>query len=173
MREDLEYLTGVLDEIETLVQDASSVPMNRARAMVDRSDALVLVRELRESLPRELEDAKAIHRERESILASGREEAERVVENARNRADEMVAETETYRRAERWADENLERAETYSEEVSRGSEDYREQVMAQIERWFGESLESVAESRKGLEASSKEQGHAAEERGDGHQANSA
>ncbi|WP_152670667.1 ATP synthase subunit B family protein [Rubrobacter aplysinae] len=151
MRADLEYITGVLDELESLVQDASNVPMNRARAMVDRSDVLVLVKELRDSLPGELEEAKAIHREHESIVDSGREEAERIVQNARQRAQEMVADSETYRRAQRRADENLDSAEKYSEEVCRGSEAYREQVMAQVERWFGESMQSVADSRQEFE----------------------
>jgi len=73
------------------------------------------------------------------------------VENARQRFQEMIQETETYRRAQRRAGETLDRAERYSEQVSRGSEAYREQVMAQLERWFGESLESVAESRQELE----------------------
>jgi ElaB/YqjD/DUF883 family membrane-anchored ribosome-binding protein len=152
MRADLEYITSVLDEVEKMVEGSSRVPMNRARAMVDRSDMLVLVKELRDSLPREREEAKAVHRERESILASGREEAERIVQNARQRSQEMVADSETYRRSQRWANENLDGAERYSEEVSRGSEAYREQVMAQIERWFGESLDSVAESRKEFES---------------------
>lgn len=156
MRVDLEYLTGVLDELETLIQDASGVPMNRGRAVVDRSDLLVLVKELRESLPAELQQAKSTHREYESIVSAGREEAERIVQNAHHRAQEFVSETETYRRAQRRADENVEMAERYSREISRGSEDYREQVMAKLEGWFEESLESVAGSRRELEVPSEE-----------------
>lgn len=155
MRADLEYITGVLDELETLLQDASKVPMNRGRVMVDRSDMLVLVEELRASLPGELEQAKTVHREHESITSSAREEAERIVENARQSSQELVADSEPYRRAQRLAEENLDGAEKYSQEVSRGSEAYREQVMSRLERWFGESLDSVAESRQELEVPSQ------------------
>lgn len=153
MRADLEYITGVLDELETLVQEASSVPMNRGKGMVGRSDALVLVQELRESLPAELEEAKGVQREYESIVAYGQEEAERVLGNARKSAEEIVAESETYRRAERRSAENLDRAERYSEEISRGAEGYREQVMTQVERWFADSLNSAAQARQELEVS--------------------
>lgn len=153
MRADLEYITGVLDELETLVEKSSSVPMNRTKGMVGRSDALVLVQELRESLPAELEEAKRVQREYESIVAHGEEEAERVLGNARNSAEEMVVESETYRRAERRSAENLDRAERYSEEISRGAEGYREQVMAQVERWFADSLDSAAQARQELEGS--------------------
>lgn len=156
MRADLEYIAGVLDELETLLEEASKVPMNRGRAMVDRSDVLALVEELRGSLPAELEEAKAVHRERDSILSSAREEADRILERARQHSQELVEDSEAYRRAQRLAEENLDRAEKYSREVSRGSEAYREQVMARLERWFGESLDSVAEARQELEVSPQE-----------------
>lgn len=151
MRADLEYIAGVLDELETLLQNASKVPMNRGRVMVDRSDVLALAEELRDALPKELEEAKVIYREQDSVLSSAREEAGRIVEGARQRSRDLVEDSESYRRAQRMAEENLDRAEKYSREVSRGSEAYRDQVMAQLERWFGDSLDSVAESRRELE----------------------
>ncbi|MDN5697564.1 MAG: hypothetical protein L0G70_06250 [Rubrobacter sp.] len=154
MRSDLEYLTGVLDELESLVQDGSKVPMNRGRVMVDRSEAQVLVQELRNSLPKELAQSEEARREYESIVSSAREEAERTVENARVRAQELVEDSEPYRRSQRMAEENLDRADKYSHEVCRGSEAYREQVMAKLERWFGDSMESVAAARGELESPS-------------------
>src|ERR671933_269774 len=54
MREDMQYISGVLDELEAIVQDASGVPMSKGRAVVDRSDLHVMLDELRGSLPREL-----------------------------------------------------------------------------------------------------------------------
>lgn len=152
MRADLEYIAGVLDELETLLEEASKVPMNRGRVMVDRSDVLALAGELRSSLPKELEEAKTVHRERESIRSSAREEADRMLERARQHSQEQVEGSESYRRAQRLAEENLDRAERYSREVSRGSEAYRKQVMDRLERWFGESLDSLAEARQELEA---------------------
>lgn len=163
MRADLEYITGVLDELESLVQDASKAPMNRGRSMVDRTDMLVIVEELRNSLPQELEEAKAARREHESMLSAAREEAERTVENARREAQEMAEGSEPYRRAQRLAAENDDRAEKYSQEVSRGAEVYREQVMARLERWFGESLESVSESRRELDVPEQKREKAAPE----------
>lgn len=173
MRADLDYITKVLDELEALVQEASRVPMNRGRAMVDRSDMLVLLEELRDSLPGELEEAKGVHREYDSILSSGREESDRIVEDARQHSQESVENSETYRRAQRMAEENLDRAEKYSHEVSRGSEEYREQVMARLERWFGESMDSVSESRRELEAPHEEQARTGEDEDEGPRVSSA
>jgi vacuolar-type H+-ATPase subunit H len=150
MREDMQYISGVLDELEAIVQDASGVPMSKGRAVVDRSDLLVMLDELRGSLPPELAEAEALRRERGATIAAAEEEAQRIVEEAHHRANAMVPETELVSRTERRAGEIIDGAERYAEEVSGGSEVYRDRVMEQLENWFQDSLISVEESRQEL-----------------------
>ncbi|MCA1739027.1 MAG: hypothetical protein LC740_09445 [Actinobacteria bacterium] len=150
MREDTEYISGVLDELEAVLQDASSVPMRKGRAMVDRSDLLVTLDELRGSMPAELAEAEAIRREYAAIVAGAEEEARRIVEEAHEKAEAMVLETELYRRSQRRAAEGVDRAERYALEIQGGSEVYQERVMGQLEGWFQDSLTSVGESRQEL-----------------------
>ncbi len=150
MREDMQYISGVLDELEAIVQDASSVPMRKGRAVVDRSDLLVMLEELRGSLPPELAEAEEIRRECGAMVAAAEEEAARIVEDAHHRSNAMVPETEVHRRAKRRADEVIDGAERYAEEVTRGSEVYRDRVMGQLEGWFQDSIVSVGESRQEL-----------------------
>jgi cell division septum initiation protein DivIVA len=150
MREDMQYISGVLDELEAIIQDASGVPMRKGRAVVDRSDLLVMLDELRGSLPPEMAEAEEIRRECGAIVAAAEEEAQRIVEEAHQRADAMVPETELYRRAQRRADEVADRAQRYAAEVADGSEVYRDRVMGQLESWFQDSIVSVGESRQEL-----------------------
>lgn len=155
MRADLEYIKGVLDELEEIVGDASRVPLRRGRVMVDRSDLLVMLGELRGSLPDELAEAEALRREYESIVAAGKEEGSRILREARGRAEAEVRETQAYQSSQRRCSEDVERAERYAEEVSRGSEAYRDEVMGQLEGWLEDSLGSIAESRRELEETSR------------------
>jgi cell division septum initiation protein DivIVA len=150
MREDMQYISGVLDELEAIVRDASGVPIRKGRVVVDRSDLLVMLDELRGSLPPELAEAEEIRRECGAIVAAAEEEAERIIEDAHHRADAMAPETELCRRAERRAGEIIEGAERYAEEVADGSEVYQDRVMGQLEGWFQDSLVSVGESRQEL-----------------------
>src|SRR5919202_4420289 len=101
MREDTEYISGVLDELEAIVRDASGVPMRKGWAVVDRADLLVMLDELRGSLPEELSEAEAIRRECAAIVVAGEEEAHRIIEDARERAEARVLDTELYRRSQR------------------------------------------------------------------------
>src|SRR5919199_1937580 len=107
MREDMQYISGILDELEAIVQDASGVPMSKGRAVVDRSDLLVMLDELRGSLPPELAEAEALRRECGATVAAAEEEARRIVEEAHHQADAMVPETELYRGALRPAGGDL------------------------------------------------------------------
>src|SRR3712207_3407232 len=107
MREDMQYISGVLDELEAIVRDASGVPIRKDRAVVDRSDLLVMLDELRGSLPPELAEAEEIRRECGAIVAASKEEAERIIEDANHRAEAMVPDTELYRRAQRRGEQVL------------------------------------------------------------------
>ena len=181
MREDMEYIGGVLDELEAIVQDASRVPMRRGRAVVDRADLLVMLDELRESLPSELSEAEAIRRECAAVVAAAEEEARRIVEDAHERAEARVLDTELYRRSQRRADETVERAERYAREIRGGSEVYQDRVLGQLESWFQDSIVSVGESRQELSGApvrrspmpSAEAPRSSEEDGQGWRASSA
>ncbi|MBA4115765.1 MAG: hypothetical protein H0X71_04870 [Rubrobacter sp.] len=150
MREDMEYIGGVLDELEAVLQDASGVPMRKGRAMVDRADLLGTLDELRGTMPRELSEAEAIRREYATIVAGAEEEARRIIEDAHQRAEASVLDTELYRRSQRRAAEGIDQAERYALEIQGGSEVYQERVMGQLEGWFEDSLTSVGESRQEL-----------------------
>lgn len=150
MREDMEYISGVLDELEAIVRDASGVPMRKGRAVVDRADLLVMLDELRGSLPAELAEAESLRRECAAVVAAAEEEAGRIVEDAHQRAEALAEDTDLFRRAMRHGDEVVERAQRYADEVSEGSEVYQDRVMGQLEDWFQDSIASVAESRQEL-----------------------
>lgn len=150
MREDMEYIKGVLDELDAIVHSASPVPMRKGRALVDRSDLLVILDELRGSLPKELSDAETVRRESSAMVAAAEEEAGRILEKARERTESQVEHTDIYLRAERRAAEIVEEAERYSDEVSSGSEAYRDRIMGDLAGWCEGSLSAVQDSRREL-----------------------
>ena len=150
MREDMGYISGVLDELEAIVEDASGVPMRKGKAVVDRADMLAMLDELRGSIPVELQDAESMRRECAAIVAAAEEEARRIIDDAHERAEAKVFDTELYRRAQRRAAETVDRAERYAREIQGGSEVYQDRVMGQLESWFKDSLVSVGESRQEL-----------------------
>ena len=150
MREEMEYINGVLEELDAIVYNASGVPMRKGLALVDRADILVILEELRSALPDELSEAESVRRECSAIVAAAEEEAVKVRERARELAEEQVEHTDAYLRAERKVAEVVEAAGQYANEVASGSEAYRERIMGNLESWCEDSLNSVKESRREL-----------------------
>ena len=176
MRRDKEYIIGVVDELEATVRDASGVPMRGGKALVDRSDSLVLLEELREAMPPELAEAEEIREECAAIVEAAREEAGRITGRAGERAEARAWDSETCREAHRRSAEIVGRAERYAAEVTGGAERYRERIMGELENWFEETLGSIGESREELNSASPQrvssQGRAEGDEGGWH-ANSA
>lgn len=179
MREDAEHIDRVLDELESLVYESSSVPMRRGRAALGRTEFLALLDELRDALPLDLDDSEKVRQERQEIIAEAEEEAQRTVDRAHERTESWVLETELYRRSRQEAEEVVSQAEQYAEELCGGSEDYRERALGKMEGWFQNSLNSVGKSRRELSnassqsSSEPEKNAGGEDDGEGRRASSA
>ena len=107
------HVFEALDELVAMIEEARGLPMS-AQCMVPRSDALLLLDEIREALPRELDDAQDVLDKREELvndantyaettknetnaqvdqqLAAARADADRMIAEAKDKADRMVAE---------------------------------------------------------------------------------
>jgi len=79
-----------LDEIVTIIEQARGVPMSTS-AMVPREHILDLLDELRDRLPEEVTQAKAVLDQRGELLEAARAEAEQIRALAKQRHDELLA----------------------------------------------------------------------------------
>lgn len=83
-----------LDEVVTLVEQARGVPMSTS-AMVPRDHVLDLLDELRDRLPEEVTQAKAVLDQRGDLLDAAQQEADRIALRAGQEADVTVGRART------------------------------------------------------------------------------
>ena len=83
-----EDLLRILDELDTLIASARSMPMS-ASAIVHRQDALELIEKARKSVPRAVRRAEQIVTDADAVLAQGKAEAERIVLHAQEKAERL------------------------------------------------------------------------------------
>ncbi len=102
--------------------------MSNAR-MMDEKQLLELIDQLRTSIPEEVRVAKQIQQQRDRVIAQGREEANRIAENARQQAETLVTQHEMVRAAEGRAQTIIERAQREANDIRRGADGYAEQVL--------------------------------------------
>lgn len=99
------------------------------------------------------------------MLAEARREADRMVAEARERAQHEISQQEIVRQAEREAQDMLEAARQREREVRLGAEDYADEVLGTLEVNLGKFLQAVQRGRERLQGKAEVAGDGAQEHG--------
>ena len=82
-------IIDLLQEIEEILDSAGGFPLT-GKVIVDPDDISDILKEIREELPEEIQQAQWIKNERERIMQEARNEYERVIEDAQQQADALI-----------------------------------------------------------------------------------
>ena len=93
----------LLEEIEDIVDTAPGLPLT-GKIMVDANELLEIVREIRLSLPDDVQQAKWVKDEKERILSEAKSEYEKVIVEAKKQADYLVEHDDITLRAQKLAE---------------------------------------------------------------------
>jgi hypothetical protein len=138
-----------LDQITEMVEDARSMPMS-ASCIVNRTEMLTLLDEVREMLPAELREAQWVIKDREGVVEEGRRRAERIVADAIVERDRLVTQTEVLREAERAAERIIADARESARVMQLDVDDYVDSKLANFEVVLHKVLTSVERGRDKL-----------------------
>lgn len=138
-----------LDELTVMVEDAKSMPLS-ASCVLNRSQLLDIIEEIRQLLPESVYRADELLADREAVVLDGRREADRILEQARAQADRMVSEHEVYLAAV--AESNALREETNQATALKRQEtdDYIDAKLATFEITLQKTLQTVDRGRERL-----------------------
>ncbi|HEY5505870.1 MAG TPA: ATPase [Coriobacteriia bacterium] len=143
-------ILALVDRIEEAMDSGRSVPLMRGR-LVDIDKVYEIIDEVRANFPDELKQARWIVKERQEMLEEAEKEANRILEEARDRADAMAAEQEIVRRAAEQAAGILDDARQQEREIRLGAEDYADEMLANLEVNLGKLLTAVQRGRDRLQ----------------------
>lgn len=130
----------LIDDLVNTVDVGKRVPFS-GRVMVEADQFMDLIEQLRVAVPDEIRQAQVILRERELIIAEAQEEAAKIVDNARKRAEYFVSEQGI-----------LNEARQRSEEILRQTEERRKRDMGEIDVYAAQQLNQIEEAlQEGLE----------------------
>ncbi len=125
---DIFYL---VDRLEELVSIGKRVPFS-GKVMVEENDFLALVDQLRIAVPNEIKHAQRVIRERQSIIAESHEEAARILDAARKRAEYFVSQEGI-----------LNEARLQGEKMLQDAQDRRNRVLGEIDVYALEQFDRV------------------------------
>jgi F0F1-type ATP synthase membrane subunit b/b' len=122
----------LIDRLEELFNESKSIPLTR-NVMVDEDRMLDIIDQMRIAIPEEVKKAQQLLGQRDRVLAQAQEEANRTIEIARQKADQMVAKDMIMQDAQRRADQVLSQARAEAENIRKDADDYVIDSLTQLQ----------------------------------------
>lgn len=136
----------LLDMLFDMIEDAKSVPLSADKCMVDRSEALDRIDEIRSAFPMELAEARKLLEARNDYLASAKREGDLIIQQAEEKAKQMLAEDEILARAKQRSAELVKQAEAMTRELKQAANAYCEDALRRTEEAVAEAHDEIKKS---------------------------
>lgn len=138
-----ELITKLFD----MVQDARALPLGADKCILERDRVLDLLDEISNQLPGELKQAKTIVDSRNELIAKAKKEAESVIRQAKQQAQQIVSKDAIVVEAKAQADEMIRSAQAKIKELRQVTNDYVDDSLKRTEEAIAEALGELRESR--------------------------
>lgn len=122
----------LIDRLEELFNESKSIPLTR-NVMVDEDRMLDIIDQMRIAIPEEVKKAQQLLGQRDRVLAQAQEEANRTLELARQKADQMVTKEMVAQEASRRAEQILAQARVEAENIRADADDYAMNSLTQLQ----------------------------------------
>ncbi len=140
-----------LNEIAATFRAAKAMPMS-ASCLVNRAEMLEALERLRDALPVSLDHADALLSDRDAVLSSGREEAERLMAAARAEREQLLEQTDVVVAARARAEEMAMQAQAEATRLLADADDYVDRKLGEFEVVLGQLGSQVNNGRERLAA---------------------
>ena len=139
-------ISEILEQMEDIMESAWSMPLTGGKSVVDVGQLKDLIHDIRANLPEEIRQAQALMENRQKVLDEAKQEAERIIRQAQEKADEMVQEHAITEKAQEKADELLRKATEFADKRLINAE----KALQTAAQALAETAGQVQNSRAGL-----------------------
>lgn len=147
---DIQHL---VDRLEDLIDEGRHI-FGTKFTVVDEERTLEIIDQMRISVPEEIEKAARILSQRDRILAEAHEEAGRVVQQHREKAEKMLDQDATVQAAQARAEQIKEQARREADRITSEADQYVMQMLGRLEEQLNRNLGEVRNGIVMLQSSS-------------------
>ena len=126
-------INDLLKEIEDILDSAGGFPLT-GKVIVDPDEISEILREIKNELPEEIQQAQWIKNERQRILDDAKAEHDRLINEAREKADRMVDTDDITLRAKKRADDIMRETEENVVNLKKGTYTYIDEVFSSFQK---------------------------------------
>jgi cell division septum initiation protein DivIVA len=141
---DIQHL---IDRLEDLIDEGRHMPFSKF-TMIDEERALELIDQMRISIPEEIEKSSRVLAQRDRIMAQANEEAARVIQQARDRSDQLIDREAMVQAAQSRAANIIEQAKQEAEAITDDADQY---VLDSLRALEEKLAKVISEVRNGID----------------------
>lgn len=138
----------ILEEFEEMVKDAWTLPLSGGKGFVNIEKIGDLINEIRAELPNELTQAKAIISDRSQIINDAKNESERIISLAEEKAKVMVNRDEIVKQATEKAESLILEAKVQSRDMKKAAHEYVDDMMKRTDDVLTETVADLRKTRQ-------------------------
>jgi cell division septum initiation protein DivIVA len=146
----------LIDRLEELFNESRPIPFTH-NVVVDEDRMLDLIDQMRVAIPDEVKKAQQIMVQRDRILAQAQEAANRTVQLARDKSEELVDKDPIAQAAHNRAEDIVRQSRIEAEAVKRDADEYVFMTLSQLESEMTKILNQVHNGIQMLQASLRSQ----------------
>ncbi|MBR5421649.1 MAG: vacuolar family H+-ATPase subunit H [Lachnospiraceae bacterium] len=136
-------IESTIEQMEELIERSKPVFLSSTNISVDREELEELIKQLRLNLPEEIERYRKVISNKEAIERSAQEEADRMLAQVRQQANEILSESEIMSRAQKQADDMVAAAAAEANRIVEEAQYQGDRYMAASQKYLSDMLQSL------------------------------
>ena len=140
-------IEDIIGALYDMVQDARSMPLAADKCILERDRVLDILDEIIAQLPAELKQSRTIVESRNELINQARREAESILRQAQEQAQQMLTKEAIYKEAKQKSDELVGQTQDRINLLRKAGNEYMDEALRQTEETISKALEDVRETR--------------------------
>lgn len=144
-----------LNELEEILDESWNLPLFKGKVFVDVERIKENFEKIRESLPDEIRQAKAIVADRAQIIEDAKTESSTIIKVAQEKARNILSHDELVKRAEETSESIISEAKIKARDMKKATNEYVEELMKKTDDVLMNSITELRQARKDLRNSAQ------------------
>ena len=142
-----QHIEDIISALYDMIQDARALPLGADKCILERDKVLDMLDEIIAQMPSEIKQSRTIVESRNELIGQARREAELIVRQAQQKANELVAQEAIYQEAKRQCQEMVNKTQNKIAELRKLSNEYMDDALRRTEEAIAQSLSEVRDTR--------------------------
>ncbi len=148
-------IEDLIDEMYDVLDKGWKMPLSAGKVFVDGEEVRQILDEIKDEIPAEVRQAKAILADRAKLVSEAQREADTIVRVAEEKARAMVNQDEIVRQAQAKANELIAQAQQKFKEMRKASNDYVDDLMRRADESLSANLAELRKTRQSIKTSQR------------------